>query len=410
MLCENLIRNKWLAGAFPALLLHICVGTVYCWSLLESSISFYMKGADVSWAFSLTIFFLGISAAIMGPFVERYTKRVSYIGSILFSIGMLGSGWSCYNNSILGIYLFYGVIMGIGTGLIYIVPIKTLALWFKNRKGLYTGLAITGFGLAKFIGTPIMINLMDSVGISNMFIILGFSCLGIMLLSSWLLQKPKGGNGINHSEITNIFDLVKDLKDSLKLPGFILLWIIFYINITCGLSIISSEKEFFLLSQNEIIGVSLGVELSGIMNALGRLEAANFSDRLNGNRHYLWHIILLLSLVGIVISLMSNNLFWATVFIINIGYGAGFSIQPSLLSDLYGNEELSRNHGIILSAWAFAGLTGNQLTKYILDIGGNYRGVISVIGILYFISLILSIYFVYYKNNYREKFYLNNNR
>ena len=146
------------------------------------------------------------------------------------------------------------------------------------------------------------------------------------------------------------------------------------------------------------------------MNALGRLEAANFSDRLNGNRHYLWHIILLLSLVGIVISLMSNNLFWATVFIINIGYGAGFSIQPSLLSDLYGNEELSRNHGIILSAWAFAGLTGNQLTKYILDIGGNYRGVISVIGILYFISLILSIYFVYYKNNYREKFYLNNNR
>lgn len=392
----SLKKNKWISGAIPGLLLHICAGTVYCWSLLKSDISAFIPG-DISWAFSLTIFFLGISAAVMGPFVEKHMKKVSIIATILFSIGMIGSGFSCHFGSLVGIYLFYGVIMGIGTGLTYIVPIKALALWFKDRKGLATGLAITGFGLAKFIGAPVMQYFINQIGIASMFTLMGTIYLLIMLFASWLLEKPDGSVVVN--KISNLKTWMQSIFKSFSQHGFWILWLVFYINITCGLAIISSEKELFMLSL--VIPITLGAALSGMLNAAGRLVASGISDYLNGKRYLLWYAILGMSVISMFLGLITPTLLWITVFLINIGYGAGFSIQPSLLSDLYGNSGLSINHGMILSAWAFAGLTGNQIAEMTLGLGGGLRELIVVIGFLYLVAIGLIFLFIKTKNPHK---------
>ncbi|MGN0778203.1 MAG: MFS transporter, partial [Aristaeellaceae bacterium] len=159
-------QNKWIRGAIPALLLHCSIGTVYCWSVFSNEIANYIGFAksDVEWAFSLAIFFLGMSAAFLGNVVEKNIHRSSLIATICFSAGMLGTGLCIWYGGahpgnvlvLIGIFLFYGFIMGVGLGTGYLSPVKTLMLWFSENKGLATGLAVAGFGAAKAIASPIM--------------------------------------------------------------------------------------------------------------------------------------------------------------------------------------------------------------------------------------------------------------
>lgn len=140
------IQNKWIRGAIPALLLHCSIGTVYCWSIFSQEIANYIgfsKGA-VEWAFSFAIFFLGMSAAFLGNLVEKNIHKSSLIATITFAAGMAGTGffiWYGGNHqhsvlALVGIYVFYGFIMCIGLGTGYLSPVKTLMLWFKDKKAL----------------------------------------------------------------------------------------------------------------------------------------------------------------------------------------------------------------------------------------------------------------------------------
>lgn len=161
---KELSQNKWVRAAIPALLLHCSIGTVYCWSIFSQEIADYIgfsKGAT-EWAFSFAIFFLGMSAAFLGNIVEKDIHKSSLIAAICFAAGMAGTGLFIWYGgahpgslvSLLGIYVCYGFIMGIGLGTGYLSPVKTLMLWFEDRKGLATGLAVAGFGAAKAIASP----------------------------------------------------------------------------------------------------------------------------------------------------------------------------------------------------------------------------------------------------------------
>ena len=193
------MENKWLRAAAPALLIHCSIGTVYCWSTFKEAIGEQIGGVStfaLGWAFSLAIFFLGMSAAFAGKIVELNIHKSSLISCICFTVGMIGTGVTIMFvkgvPALILIYLFYGCIMGIGLGIGYLTPVKTLMLWFKDNKGLATGISIMGFGLAKAIATPIMEKLQNVFGISMMFIILGVVYFCMMFLGHLLLKKPEG--------------------------------------------------------------------------------------------------------------------------------------------------------------------------------------------------------------------------
>ncbi|MBO5977756.1 MAG: MFS transporter [Bacteroidales bacterium] len=169
------LNNKWLNGAIPALLIHCSIGTVYCWSLLKDAIAAQLGSsvASIEWAFSLAIFFLGMSAAFGGNLVEKNVKRSAFLSTICFTVGMIGTGFAILMASPVAVLLSYGVVMGIGLGIGYLTPVKTLMMWFSEHKGLATGIAITGFGLAKVIASPIIQYLLSVTSIYNLFFILG---------------------------------------------------------------------------------------------------------------------------------------------------------------------------------------------------------------------------------------------
>ena len=410
---KGLPNNKWVRAAIPALLLHCSIGTVYCWSLLKSDIAEYLgrsKG-EVEWAFSIAIFFLGMSAAFAGRIVEKNIHKSSLIATICFAAGFAGTGLCVHFKSLLGIYICYGVIMGIGLGLGYLSPVKTLMLWFSDQKGLATGLAVAGFGLAKVIASPVMTALIGAVGIINMFYVLAIAYFIMMFIGHLLLKKPDGWAEDQGKSATKVSDIFKN-------PTFIGTWLMFYINITCGLALISQEKMIVkCIGLAGVVGVISTV--TAIFNAGGRLGFSAWADHLK-DRNTIYKLIFILSIVftgGVILTRGIENgegnillviLVLALLFMVNAGYGGGFSNVPTLLSDHYGMGSISAIHGITRSAWAFAGLTGNQIATLIVSNTGSffddghgnsinpvgYQNVLYFTIILYIVALLISLFFV----------------
>lgn len=383
---KSLSKNKWVRAAIPALLIHCSIGTVYCWSIFSQEIADYIgfsKGAT-EWAFSFAIFFLGMSAAFLGNVVEKDIHKSSLIAAICFAVGMAGTGFFIWYGgahpgsilSLLGIYVCYGFIMGIGLGTGYLSPVKTLMLWFQDHKGLATGLAVAGFGAAKAIASPIMQSLLGSLGeggIYKMFLILAVVYFIMMFAGHLLLAKPEGWKEPASSEKgAGAFDVIKS-----KPVTFMGIWLMFFINITCGLALISQEK--MIIKCIGLIGaVGVLTSVTAVFNAAGRLGFSAWADSFK-DRNTIYKIIFILSVAATGLVILTQGitnmgqtpvmmiLVLVLLFAVNAGYGGGFSNVPTLLSDHYGMKNISAIHGITLSAWAFAGLTGNQLASFIVN-------------------------------------------
>ena len=420
-------NNKWIRAAIPALLLHCSIGTVYCWSIFSQEIADYIgfsKGAT-EWAFSFAIFFLGMSAAFLGNIVEKDIHKSSLIASICFACGMAGTGFFIdYGGShqqsplaLIGIYLCYGFIMGIGLGTGYLSPVKTLMLWFEDRKGLATGLAVAGFGAAKAIASPIMQAMLDNLGdggIYKMFWILAVVYFIMMFVGHLLLKKPDTWHEPQKAEKgKGMMDVIK----SRPITNYIGIWLMFYINITCGLALISQEKMIV-----KCIGLAgaAGIisTVSAIFNAGGRLGFSAWADKMK-DRNTIYKLIFILSIAFTGIVMLTGGikngegntlliiLVLGLIFVVNAGYGGGFSNVPTLLSDHYGMGNISAIHGLTLSAWAIAGLTGNQLATWIVNHTGEfsdhngiqvnpvgYQNVLYVTIVLYIVALLISLFMV----------------
>ena len=231
-------KNRWTSAIIPALLIHIPIGTVYCWSVFKQLIAdqLHASPASVEWGFSLAIFFLGMSAAFAGPMVEKNIKKSALISMVCFVVGFAGTGVSIALGFLPGVFICYGAIMGVGLGIGYLTPVKNLMLWFADNKGLATGIAVAGFGLAKAIASPVMEYLIGSIGLVNMFYTLAVVYAIMMLVGFLLIRRPAGWV---YDPATSYVSRVSILKK----PVFWGIWLAFYINITCGLALISQEKD-----------------------------------------------------------------------------------------------------------------------------------------------------------------------
>ena len=289
--------------------------------------------------------------------------------------------------------------MGIGLGIGYLTPVKTLMLWFEKQKGLATGLAVAGFGLAKVIASPLMEKLLgarnnegllvNATNIYTMFYILAGIYLVMMFIGHLLLKKPAGYE--EESVQAQNFSYSKVLKNK----TFIGIWLMFYINITCGLALISQEKGILAFIGFGAIG--LVSSLTAVFNAGGRILFSSWGDRLK-DRNSIYKIIFISSISIILLTIIFdgiNNsiaiLIIILLCVVNAGYGGGFSSLPPLLSDRFGLDSISTVHGLALSAWAFAGLTGNQLSAFVLDKTNSYDMVLYVIMGLFTVATLISI-------------------
>jgi len=397
------VKNRWFM-AMAAMAIHICIGSVYAWSVYVNPIQSTMNWTltDVTITFSVAIFFLGLSAALMGKFVESKGPRAAAtLAAVLFGLGTVGSGLAIYMESKILLYLTYGVLGGAGLGIGYISPVSMLVKWFPDRRGMATGLAIMGFGFASAISGPAIKVLIDAVGVSSTFYILGSIYFIIMFTAAQYLANPPEGymperlsNAINAGTKKIKEDLVNITRnEAVKTARFYGLWIMLFINVTCGIAIISVASPLL----QEVIGISAlaaasAVGLMGIFNGAGRIIWASVSDYLTRPVVFIIFFITQIIAFYLLTTVTSVLLFTILVYYIMTCYGGAFASVPAYIGDIFGTKELGAIHGYILTAWALAGLAGPIIIAYVKDTTGSYSGTLYVFVGLFFVALITSIF------------------
>jgi OFA family oxalate/formate antiporter-like MFS transporter len=148
------VTNRWVI-AIAGVVMQICLGAVYAWSVFRIPLSEHYGASvtQINIIFSLTIFFLGAAAYFGGRWMANVgPRRVGMTAGVLYGAGVILA--SLAGDSILLLYLTYGVIAGIGIGFGYIVPLATLIKWFPDKRGFITGIAVAGFGAGALVTAP----------------------------------------------------------------------------------------------------------------------------------------------------------------------------------------------------------------------------------------------------------------
>ncbi|HEQ9541023.1 TPA: OFA family MFS transporter [Streptococcus pyogenes] len=390
-------KTKRYIIATAGILLHLMLGSTYAWSVYRNPIlqETGWDQAPVAFAFSLAIFCLGLSAAFMGNLVEQYGPRlIGTVSAILYASGNMLTGLAIDRKEIWLLYIGYGVIGGLGLGAGYITPISTIIKWFPDKRGMATGFAIMGFGFASLLTSPIAQWLIETEGLVATFYLLGLIYLIVMLFASQLIIKPTAAEIaiLDKKRLQNNSYLIEGMtaKEALKTKSFYCLWVILFINITCGLGLISVVAPM----AQDLTGMSpemsaIVVGAMGIFNGFGRLVWASLSDYI-GRRV----TVILLFLVSIIMTISLIFAHSSLIFMISIAtlmtcYGAGFSLIPPYLSDLFGAKELATLHGYILTAWAIAALTGPMLLSITVEWTHNYLLTLCVFIVLYILGLMV---------------------
>ncbi|WP_341216133.1 OFA family MFS transporter [uncultured Wocania sp.] len=393
------LKNRWLIAA-SAVGIHISIGSVYAYSVMTNPVKdiFDVDGSVIKWAFKIAILLLGLSAAFLGRWVEKVGPRISgTTAGIFYGVGILGSGLAVQLESLWLFYLCYGVIGGIGLGLGYITPVSTLVKWFPDKRGLATGMAIMGFGFAALIFGPVMQSLFDAIGVSNAFYILGIIYMILILSSARYIEKPpegylpdgfKSGEGKTiKADISNI-----DANASLKTSRFYYIWIMMFINIACGIAIISAASPMMQEKLNYTpMEAATIVGLIGVFNGLGRILWSSLSDYLGRTNTYIIFFVFQILAFYFLPKISMEITFLVVLFTVITMYGGGFATLPAFLGDLFGTKQLGAIHGMVLTAWALAGIVGPTIYDVVKNVTGSLDTTLEVFAGLFIIALIVSV-------------------
>ena len=388
------MRNRWLI-ALAAIGIHICIGSVYAWSVLTKPImqqmGFSLK--ETTWTFSLAILFLGLSAGFLGSFVEKCgPKKSGLLSMLFFVIGMFGTAFALSMHSLVLLYVFYGIIGGIGLGIGYITPVSTLVKYFPKRRGFATGLAIMGFGFASLIAGPLMQYLTSNYGLSANFIILGCVYMIVMSASAMYLKAPEiDDTSKNNKNITYKYKGMT-AQEALKTWQFSALWWVFFINITCGIGLlaVASPMAQDVVKMTPVAAASM-VGIIGLLNGFGRIFWSTISDFIGRGYTYALFFLIEIAAFWQLAQVSTVFAFESLVFLIITCYGGGFSCMPAYLSDVFGTKQLSAIHGRILTAWGIAGVVGPVAVSWLREVTNSYSLTLYAFSACFVLNLIIAL-------------------
>jgi MFS family permease len=384
--------NRWMVPP-AALAIHLSIGQAYAFSVFNLPMTRLVginhsapgdwKLTTLGWIFSIAIVFLGLSAAAVGRWVEEAGPRKAMLtAACCFGGGFCVSALGVKVHDIWLTYLGYGVIGGCGLGIGYISPVRTLLLWFPDRPGMATGMAIMGFGGGALIGAPLAFALLShfatpaSVGVAQAFVAMGAIYFVMMIFGAFLVRIPAPGwrpagyvASTEHRHLVTTADVAVD--EAIKTPQFYLIWIVLCLNVTAGIGVLGQASAMSQEMFPGVISAAAGsgfVGLLSLFNMAGRFCWSTLSDYIGRKNTYTIYFLLgiaLYALVPFTAKTGSVALFVLGYGIIMSMYGGGFAAVPAYLRDLFGTMQVGAIHGRVLTSWSVAGVLGPVMVNYI---------------------------------------------
>ena len=393
----ELEKGRWIL-VILGMIINLCLGAVYSWSVFVGPLTNYftkdlgqvVSASEILLPFSVFLAFFAIAMPFTGKYIEKYGPRnITIVGGCLTGLGWLLSSFA---GSVQWLYIFYGVIAGIGVGIAYGVPVAVAARWFPDRRGLAVGLTLLGFGFSALLTANIAGFLISATGVMNTFRVFGIAFIILIVVlalplkfpstgwkpSGWIPPAPAAGHAVT-CECKR--------EQMLKTTTFYALWACYFIGCLAGLMAIGIAKP---------VGIDVGVEAGlatmlvgvfAIFNGFGRPVFGTLTDKLTPRNTAIVSFVLI-ALASLLIWQIPSVPVYILAFAILWGcLGGWLAIAPTATASYFGTGDYPRCYGVLFLAYGAGGIAGPQLAGFIKTSTGSYMGVFPYVLVLAIIGL-----------------------
>lgn len=362
------------------------LGSVYTWSLFNGPLANKLDApiSEVAFSFGLLSLGLAIASSLAGKLQERFGVRNVTLGAgILMAVGF----WlTAHADNLMMLYLSAGILVGLADGAGYLMTLSNCVKWFPERKGLISACSIGAYGLGSLGFKFICGALLSAQGLENTFMIWGVLAMSMIIVGALLMrdapmQKSSGNTQLEAKDYT--------LAQSVRLPQYWMLALMFLTACMSGLYVIGVAKDIgegmvHLSAQT----AANAVTVIAIANLSGRLILGVLSDKMARIR--VITLAQIVSLVGMSILLfthMNESTFFLSLACVAFSFGGTITVFPSLVSDFFGLNNLTKNYGLIYLGFGI----GSVLGSLVASAFGGFTVTFSLIMTLLVISLVLSL-------------------
>jgi oxalate/formate antiporter len=356
----------------------------YVWTLFTGPFTakFGASLAQVQVTFSLLIILQTFFSPVQGYLVDRFgIKKLIATGC-----GLSGLSWilASQASSLTELYLSYGLVGGLGTGIVYVGIVGLMVRWFPDRRGLAAGAVAAGYGMGAMVTTFPISNALASVGMEATLLSFGVA-LGLvgLLASQFLRQPPAEAAKADVPVKQSLVDVPP--KQMLKTPLFWLMFIMFTMMSTSGLMVTSQMASFakdFGMTQVMVFGMGalpLALTIDRICNGLTRPLFGWISDHWGRENT----MALAFCFEGIAMTLWLSTsanpvLFVLLSGVVFLGWGEIFSLFPSTLTDTFGTRHATTNYGFLYMAQGIGSIFGGPVAALLHQYTESWMPVFAV--------------------------------
>ncbi|MBU3099759.1 MULTISPECIES: L-lactate MFS transporter [Clostridium] len=403
----ELTKKRWgilIASCF----INLCVGSIYAWSVfaapmakhLSSITGIALTAGSLAIAFVITNSIAPITMISGGRINDMFgPKKVIFVGGLLFGGGMILAGFS---NGVGSLVFAYGIVTGLGTGLVYGCTINNSIKFFPDKRGLIGGITTAAYGLSSVIVPPIANVLIINTGVTSAFKIIGIAFIVIVCSASFFIEKcpvnfvPEGwtppvSNGkLNRNE--------KDFRGMLTSPKFYVMLAMLTCGAFYGLMCTSQASPV----AQKMIGMStvaatVVVSTLALFNTAGRIIAGYISDKI-GRINTLTGAFVL-SIVGLICLYFSGQgdvvTFDIGISIVGLCFGAFMGVFPGFTADQFGSKNNGVNYGIMFIGFALGGYFGPTVMTNVFNTDNSYQRAFILAAVIGIVGLLLTFVYRY---------------
>ncbi len=376
----------------------IILGTVGAFGVFFKPllVDFGWSRAMVSGAASLSQFVNGLIAIVVGGLNDRFGPRIVMTAlGVFFGLGYL---LMSQINNIWQLYLFYGVIVGIGVSGADVVLLSTVARWFVKARGAMSGIVKAGTGMGILI-MPLVANwLIYTRGWRTACVVLGVLSLAIVILGAQLLRRDPGKmwlqpDGEEKAVAGNpgLTERGLSFQEAARTTQFWAICAAYLIVVFCATTVlvhIAPHATDLGISATSAAGI---LSIIGGASIIGRLVMGRASDRIGIRLGLLICFAILLATLLWLLSANQLWMFYLFAAVYGFAHGGFFALVSPAVARLFGISSHGLLLGIVLFSGAIGGAVGSTLAGYMFDITGNYHLVFLVLAGLSLCGLMLSL-------------------
>lgn len=376
-------QTRWQQLAFGVVCCMVASNPQYIWTLLAHPLMTKLNASlpALQVTFSLLIVLQTFLAPVEGYLIQRFGAR-----ALLAAGGAItGLSWILTSraDSLLGVYLAYGVLGGIGVGIIVVGTIGLMARWFPDRRGLAVGVVMAGFGMGSMLTTFPITTSMEQHGYQQTLVVFGAILAAVGVLAGLGMRIPPPGYMQDwHASARNGAGSDVSPGKMLRTPLFWLLFVMMAMMSTSGLMVTSQMAIFardFGMVGVTVFGLAalpLALTLDRVTNGVTRPLFGWISDRIG--REYTMLIAFSLEALAMVLwlSLRGNPIAFVLMSgVVFLGWGEIFSLFPSTLTDTFGDKYAIVNYGCLSYAQGVGAILGGPIAALLHVHSGGWNWV-----------------------------------